>query len=157
MTGTAQIGAPAGAVGELDVFAGGWHVEGTAYTEDEAAEDPLASAVPWASEETYAWMPGGCFLLHHWDARVGRQPVHGTEIIGHDQETGFFAHVFDDRGRHRSYRVERHGPIWTFCEPETRATITVSPGGARLDITWQWKHDGAEWLPLCDRVALRTG
>jgi hypothetical protein len=146
-----------GAVSELDVFAGRWHVEGTAYSERQQIEDPLASATSWRSDETYAWMPGGCFLMHHWDAAVGLQPSRGTEILGHDDETGFFAHQFDDRGTHRTYRVAHDGPIWTFVEPETRATITVGSGGARLDIVWQWKHDGTEWLPLCDRVALRTG
>lgn len=152
-----QTTAVDGAVRELDVFAGSWHVAGTAYSERQRSDDPLASATSWTSHETYAWMPGGCFLMHHWDAVVGLQQFRGTEILGHDDDTGFFAHLFDDQGHHRTYEVARDGPIWTFAAPDTRATITVGPGGERLDIVWQWKHGGPEWLPLCDRVALRTG
>jgi hypothetical protein len=156
MTQVARTSPVDGAVGALDVFVGSWHAQGTAYGEQQRAEDPLASAIPWTSDETYRWMPGGCFLIHHWEAQVGRQSFRGTEIIGHDNEDGFYAHLFDDRGHHRTYLVARDGPIWTFSEPETRATITVGSGGGRLDIAWQWRHGGAEWLPLCDRVALRT-
>jgi hypothetical protein len=145
------------AVSALDVFAGSWHVEGTAYSDHQRVDDPFASATPWTGEETYAWMPGGRFLMHQWDARIGLEPFRGTEIIGRNGAGGYVAHLFDDRGHHRTYEVAQHGPIWTFSEPETRATITIDPGGARLDIVWQWKNGGTEWLPLCDRVALRTG
>ena len=145
-----------GAVAALEPFAGAWRVEGTVYSERQCVEDPLASATPWTSDETYSWLPGGRFLLHQWDATIGREAFRGTEILGHDAETGFFAHLFDDRGNHRTYHVGRDGAIWTFSEPESRATITVAPGGDRLDIVWQWKNGGTEWLPLCDRVALRS-
>jgi hypothetical protein len=136
---------------ELEPLAGG-----TAYGDGQSVEDPLASAAPWTSDETYTWMPGCRFLLHQWDAAVGRQPFRGTEILGHDEDLGFFAELFDDQGHHRTYRVAHEGSIWTFSEPATRAAITVAPDGERLDIVWQWKNGGTEWLPLCDRVALRT-
>ena len=96
------------------------------------------------------------FAHRHDEAEEIYVIVAGKGRMKLDDETGFFAHLFDDRGNHRTYHVGRDGAIWTFSEPESRATITVAPGGDRLDIVWQWKNGGAEWLPLCDRVALRS-
>jgi hypothetical protein len=38
-----------------------------------------------------------------------------------------------------------------------RATITFSDDNRRQRIVWEWRQtpDG-EWLPLCERVAVRT-
>jgi hypothetical protein len=48
----------------LDVFIGRWHAEGTSYGEGQRADAPRASAVPWTSDESYEWLPGGFFVLH---------------------------------------------------------------------------------------------
>lgn len=34
----------------------------------EQRDGPFVSGVPWTSDDIYDWLPGGSFLLHHWDA-----------------------------------------------------------------------------------------
>jgi hypothetical protein len=140
----------------LNPFIGVWTASGESYAAGQRADDPRASAVPWTSDETYEWLPGGFFVLHRWDAMAGRKVFKGTEIIGHDPALGgYFTRFFDNDGFHPEYRVDVSGNAWTFREPATRATITFSDGDDRMNVSWEWKNHGAEWLPLCDRVATR--
>jgi hypothetical protein len=142
----------------LDVFIGRWHAEGTSYGEGQRADAPRASAERWTSDESYEWLPGGFFVLHRWDAMVGSQVFQGTEIIGFDAgEGGYFTRFFDNAGNHPQYRAAVDGDVWTFEEPQTRATVTVDDGGRTMRFDWEWRNGGRDWLPLCDRVARRVG
>lgn len=140
----------------LDVFVGRWHAVGESYAEAQRPEEPRRSALPWTSDESYEWLPGGFFLLHRWDARAGERPFVGTEIIGYDEAEGaYFTRFFDNAGFHPEYQASVDGSVWTFTEPETRATVTVLDGD-RLDVRWEWRNGGEAWLPLCDRIATRV-
>ena len=135
---------------KLDVFVGNWHAVGTSYGEGPAG-------APWTSDESYEWLPGGFFLLHRWKAMTGQKEFIGTEILGYDEaEGGYFTRFFDNSGFHPEYRASVDGDVWTFSEPQTRATVTVEDGGKRMRFAWQWRNGGSEWMPLCDRVATRV-
>lgn len=156
-TSKPQVSQPGAAQRRLDVVVGKWRAEGESYGDGQRAADPRASAVPWTSEESYEWLPGGFFLFHRWDAMAGERVFKGTEIIGFDAaREDYFAHMFDNAGNHVEYRARVVGDVWTFAEAQTRATVTVSGGGRRLTFNWQWRNGGADWLPLCDRVAERV-
>jgi hypothetical protein len=149
---------PSAAHQRLNVFTGRWRAKGESYADGQRAEDPLASAVPWTSDETYEWLPGGFFLLHRWDAIVGKRVFKGTGIVGHDAaQGGYFVRIFDNAVFHPEYRVEVDGNVWTFREAATRATLTVSDDGNSIENHWEWKNGGNDWLPLCARVATRIG
>ncbi len=142
----------------LDVFVGTWHAEGESYAEDQRADEPRASAVPWTSEESYEWLPGRFFLLHRWDAMAGQRPFKGTEIIGYDEaQGGYFTRFFDNAGNHPEYRASVDKNVWTFTEPATRATVTISDNRDSMRFNWEWRIGGSDWIPLCDRVARRIG
>lgn len=130
----------------LDVFSGRWHAEGTSYNQDQP--------VPWISDETYEWLSGGFFLLHRWHARVGETIFIGTEILGHDQDRGYFSVMFDNSGNHPEYRITRNADEWSFDEPQTRAKVRVTDNV--MHWRWEWKKGGPDWRPLCDRVAKRA-
>ena len=66
----------------LQAFIGKWHAGGTSYADGRKAEDPLASGVPWTSEESYEWLPSRFFVLHRWDAMAGERVFKGLEITG---------------------------------------------------------------------------
>lgn len=141
---------PSAAHGKLEVFVGKWHAEGTSYGEG-------SDGVPWTSEESYEWLPGGFFLLHRWDAMTGERAFQGTEILGYDEaEGGYFTRFFDNSGFHPEYRATVDGDVWRFEEPETRATVTVEDEGNRMRFKWEWRNGGPEWVPLCDRVATKV-
>ena len=155
-TGKPQLPKPSAEHRRLDVFVGEWRAEGESYAEGQRADDPRASVVPWMSEESYEWLPGRFFVLHRWDAMVGTRAFKGTEIIGYDEtQGGFFANIFDNAGNHPEYRVAVDRDVWTFTEPETRATVTVNNGGNTLTFKWEWRNGGSDWFPLCDRIASR--
>ena len=140
----------------LEAFIGKWHAKGTSYADGQRADDPLASGVAWTSDETYEWLPGGFFVLHRWDAMAGEREFKGTEIMGYDKaEGGHFTRFFDNAGNHPNYRAQVKENVWTFTEAVTRATVTVSDDGNNMKFHWQWRNDGSDWLPLCDRTATR--
>jgi hypothetical protein len=137
----------------LDVFVGHWHAEGTSYADGQRADDPRASGVPWISDESYEWLPGGFFVLHRWNARAGEHIFQGTEIIGYDPDAGgYFTRFFDNAGNHPEYQVSVNGDVWTFNEPQTRATVTVGGDGNSMTFKWESRQGDGGWLPLCDRM-----
>jgi Protein of unknown function (DUF1579) len=142
----------------LDAFAGTWRARGESFGgPDQNPDDPRAHHAVWTSEETYEWLPGGFFMLHRWDAQVGKQGFKGTEIIGYDEAAGgFFTRMFDNAGNHPEYAASVNGNVWSFSEPSTRATITISGDGNRMELKWEWRQGEGEWLPLCDRTANRV-
>ena len=98
-----QIPAPGPAHRRMDVFISKWHAEGKSYADEQRTDDPLASAVPWTSDESYEWLPGGFFILHRWDAMAGMRVFKGVEIIGYDvTEGGYFTRLFDNARRFRA-------------------------------------------------------
>ncbi len=150
--GPAQIPA----LKNLDVFVGKWHAEGESYAEGEPGAALIDSTAKWVSDETFEWLPGGYFLLHRWDARVGSREFTGIEVFGYNELTKqYFAHAYDNEGNNPTYVVTLENNSWTIQDPSTRATITESMDGSTMTWSWQWKHPHGEWLPLCDRVATR--
>ncbi|MEJ7684434.1 MAG: hypothetical protein WKG06_42625 [Segetibacter sp.] len=95
-------------------------------------------------------------MLHSWNAKAGDRVFIGTEIIGYDEkEGGFFTHFFDNAGFHPNYKATVEGNIWNFTEPSTRAKVTVDDDKNKITFNWEWRKEGSDWLPLCDRVATR--
>ena len=59
-----------------------------------------AAGVPWISDESCEWLPGGFFALHRWDAHSFK----GAEIMGYNEaEGGYFTRMFDNAGHHPDY------------------------------------------------------
>jgi hypothetical protein len=141
----------------LGAFIGKWHAEGTSYADGQQIDDPYASATPWTSDESYEWLPGGFFVLHHWDAMAGNRVFKGTQILGFDtKEGGYFTRHFDNSGNHPEYRGKVSGDTWTFANETTRVTVTIAGDGNSMNFDWEWKMQGEKWLPLCQRTARRV-
>lgn len=144
------------ALKKLDVFIGKWHAEGQSYAEGQQKDNPLASAVPWISDESYEWLAGNFFILHTWDAKLGDSVFIGTEIIGYDEkEGGFFTRFFDNGGFHPDYKATVNGNVWNFTAASSRAKVTVDDDKNKMFFKWEWRKEENDWLPLCDRVATR--
>ena len=147
---------PSAAHTSLEVFIGAWHAEGTSYGDGQDVANPRAAGVPWTSDESYEWLPGNFFVLHRWDAQMGKHEFKGAEIMGYDEaQGGYFTRMFDNAGHHPDFRASVDGHVWRFTEAQTRATVTVQAGGDRMTFNWEWKNGGTTWLPLCDRNAVR--
>ena len=146
----------AAARGRLAAFVGTWRAEGRSFAHGQQPQDPRASAVPWTSEESYEWLPGEHFLLHRWEAEVGGFAFRGVEILGYDAgQDRYFTSLFDNSGHRVEYAAKVDGPLWTFAEATSRASVRFD-GDDRMELKWEWRPHGADWLPLCDRVARRV-
>lgn len=141
---------------QLQAFIGKWHAEGTSYADGQDKDNPYASAAPWTSDESYEWLPGNFFVLHKWNAKAGKREFIGTEIIGYDDtKQKFFTNFFDNAGFHPIYEATVNENVWTFSEPNTRVKVTFNDTNT-ITFNWEWKNQGSDWLPLCDRIAKRV-
>ena len=62
--------------------------------------------VPVTGTDTYELVPGGHFLLHRVDVRVGEQQVQAIEVIGEpDGHGGYLARSFDSEGNTELMRL----------------------------------------------------
>ena len=135
---------------QLSKFVGNWNTEGKIPATDTRPEVKILGT------DTYEWLPGNFFVLHKWSAKTGNSSFIGTEIIGYDEtKNEFFAYFFDNSGFHPIYKVTVENDTWNFSEPNTKAKVIINNNDT-ITFHWLWKHDGSDWLPLCDRIAKRV-
>ena len=129
---------------------------------------------PITGTDTYEWLPGGFFIVHHVDVRVGRHTVQAIEIIGErDPATdAFIARAYDNEGNVTIMRATVDAEdVWTFtgggdiapaAQPVSaeatvvvRSTLTVSADGQRMSARWERSDDGSVWEPWMDMTFTR--
>jgi hypothetical protein len=126
----------------LDVFVGRWHTRG------EILAGGANAAATLEAIDTYEWLPGGFFLLHHVDGRMGGEVVQALEIIGYDaSRPGYFTHAFDSQGRFSSYESELRDGALTIRGRTERFSGQFSPDGGTLTGSWERSDDGGRWSP----------
>lgn len=142
----------------LSAFLGTWEATGTSFGgTDQGGDDPKANGVPWVSTHEAHWHTGGFFLVTDERAFVDGAVFDTLDVMGVDAETGeAYAQGFENHGFARRYAVTREGQVWTLTGERERARIEFSEDGRTQTIAWEWRPEG-RWLPLCDRVARRTG
>jgi len=157
--------APGPETQRLGALVGRWRSEGHI-----AGEVP----VPITGTDTYEWLAGGFFLVHHVDVVIGEQAVQAIELIGeYDPANGSFtARSYDNQGNITIMRtrVDEHG-VWTFtgggdvalvARPSSagasgavRSTLTVSPDGNNMTARWERCDYDASWQPWMDLTFTR--
>ncbi len=144
----------------LEAFIGRWQAEGWSYGDPKQnADRPKALRERWLSTREARWHTGNFFLVQVENAVVGpagSPPFDTLSIMGVDPQTGHaFVRSFENHGFARLYDVRRDRTLWTFSGATERARIEFSHGGDRQAHVWEWLHAG-RWLPLCERVAVRS-
>jgi hypothetical protein len=141
----------------LSVFLGHWQAQGTSYGgSNQSDTDPKGNGVPWTSTHVGRWHTGEFFLIQDEKARPGGTVFDTLSVMGVDSEKGgYFSRAFENHGFYRHYDVTVDGKVWKLSGDTERATITFSSDNRTQTIVWEWKRNG-KWLPLCDRVAVRT-
>lgn len=131
---------PTAAHAMLGALEGHWRTEGRTV----AAKD--ASSIQIAGTDTYAWLPGGFFMIHHADVRMGQDEAKTLEVIGYDVATNtYHTHFFDNLGHTGSYQATVHQDVWTFEGVTDRATLTISNQGNTMKADWERTDDGVHW------------
>ncbi len=114
--------------------------------------------------DTYEWLPGGFFLLHHIDGRVGDDEVKGIEIIGYDAASRTYrTHFFDSRGNTGTEELTVRDNIWTWAgsgvmgEKAHRCTSVLSDDGHTFTAHHERSSDGSNWSPWMDVKLTKAG
>lgn len=138
---------PDPALKQLDVLVGKWVTE---WRLKQGSPDKSFHII---GTDTYEWLPGEFFLLHHVDVRMSGLPYQVTEIIGgYDHATHTYPmHSFDSRGNLQVMQalVGDKG-VWTFAGENARATLVVNKDGETMQASWEQTKDGAKWVPWMD-------
>jgi hypothetical protein len=136
----------------LDVFIGKWRITG----ENKAGAGKFANTKV-TGEETYEWMPGGFFVVNHWDRHFGDGRHIGTGFLGYDAMADQYSvHAFDNLGFMRTYEATPRGNRWTYAGKKERAEISFSDDGKTMTIHWDVTQDGSKWIPLCDLTGTKV-
>ncbi|TVX92534.1 DUF1579 family protein [Paenibacillus agilis] len=85
---------------QLNVFVGKWNTEGV------VTDAVSGSTVTLKATDTYEWLPGGYFLIHHVDGQIGEAEVKAIEMIGYDASSQmYFTHSYDNQGNLNKYQA----------------------------------------------------
>jgi hypothetical protein len=140
--------------GRLDAFVGQWKKEGRAH------DGPFGPAAQIQAMETFEWLPGGAFLIHRLEGRVGDQKIACIEIIGHEpSHDDCAAHTFYSDGRHTVWRVRERDGVWTWTTAgplQVRCTSVFGNGGNAMTGTWEYSSDGSIWHVFWDTTLLKV-
>ena len=140
----------------LNIFVGKWPTEGLSYGLGQSKENPYDSPVRWSSEETYEWLLGGFFLLHHCDGQIGDAAINTMETIGYDTASQTYpSHSFDNYGRIHLADWSACDGVLSYTGTEYRATYAFSHDGNTLTIHWEW-FDGEDWSVLAEVKATKV-
>lgn len=142
-----QPATPAPETKHLEVLVGRWNSEG------QTVPGPSEPAIRITGTDTYEWLAGGFFLVHHVDVRRGDEQVQVLELIGpYDPvDHSFPMRSFDNQGNFATMTARvRDDGVWTFTGGSQRATLTIGEDGATMTARWERSGDGSNWLHWMD-------
>lgn len=149
---------PAPELRQLDFLVGKWELSGN------TEEGPMGPAATLSGVETFEWMEGGFFLVHHWKGRYdmgGNEMVDaGYEFLDYNPETGKFrTHYFssfspyDDKDSH--YEGEFEGDALVLVGPARFVRKPSTDGTIRYDCDFPGE-DGS-WTPFMHAKLTKIG
>jgi len=134
----------------LDPLVGVWSTRGVVRGIGEAPP------VTFEATDTYEWMAGGFFLLHHVEARIGGQDIRVLEIFGYDEtRAAFWARAHDNTGRVDDFDVRIEGRAWELAAANERFRGEVSEDGGAIAGLWE-RREGEAWLAWMDVTLTRV-
>ncbi|GKU76599.1 DUF1579 family protein [Paenibacillus sp. L3-i20] len=143
---------PDPALTRLNVFIGKWNTEG------QIKVSPSGPAAKLKATDTYEWLPGGFFLIHHVDGYMGDEEVKTVEIIGYDTiSQTYFTHSYDNRGNVGTYQANLLDAVWTITGKSERFTGMFSDDSNTLAGSWELSGDDGIWVPWMDIKLTKVG
>jgi hypothetical protein len=141
---------PGPAHARLARFVGTWDTTGR------LVDGPSGAAGALVAVDRYEWMPGGFFLLHHVDGRLGDAAVRALEVIGWDDARGAYrTWAFDEAGTAATYEARLDGRAWTIVGATERFAGTFDEAGDTLRGRWERDAGDGEWRPWMDVTLVR--
>ena len=144
-TSIQQPPGPNSALKRLEILVGTWTITG------EVKDASGLVIAQLKAVDTYEWLPGGFFLLHRWDARVGDDESIGIEIIGYDPSSQTYStYSFDNHGNFLTYRAALHEKVWKVQGKTERFAGRFSGDAKTLTGTWEKLGSDSTWVPWMD-------
>lgn len=138
----------------LDAFTGKWKSEGETVATD------TEPSIKISGTDSYEWLPGGFFMIHHVDVRMGEEQVNVIEMIGgHDSgDSSLPMRSFDHQGNFSVMHatVDDHG-VWTFSDEFSRATLTFGDDGSTMQAHWERRDERSDWQPWMEMRFTKMG
>jgi Protein of unknown function (DUF1579) len=135
----------------LQVFVGRWETAG------EVRATAEAPAFRFTATDTYEWMAGGFFLLHHVDAAMGDTHLRALEIVRYDAETDTYPmQSYDSQGGVATHTGVLDGRAWRIVGETERFAGEFDGDGRVLRGTWERSEDGEAWEPWMDITLTRA-
>ena len=126
----------------LQIFVGVWNTEG------EIVGASASAAGTMTATDSYEWLPGGFFLLHRVDARMGGEPGRSLEIIGYDADAnGYVSRSYDDHGVVLDFRCSLEGRRWRITGETMRFDGEFNAEGTVLRGEWEQRGEDGTWTP----------
>lgn len=135
----------------LDVFVGNWQTTGQIYA------GPSGTPIPIHGSDTYGWLPGGYFLVHHIDVRIGEESMNGIEIIGYDAlHQNYPMHFYDSQGNCGTMRASFNEGTCTFAGCSERFSGKFSKDNNCLAGIWEQLNDQNCWVPWMEIKLIKS-
>ena len=137
----------------LDALVGLWHSEGQTRTSN---TEPSIKII---GTDHYEWLPGGFFLIHRVDVKMGDEKIDTIEMIGSYEESSrtYSMRSFDSQGNFQTMEASvEHDGVWTFAGDAIRATLVISSDSNSMTAHWEQTNDGSNWLPWMDMKFTRA-
>lgn len=128
--------------GPLTPLLGRWRTSGVVLDEHGAPTAQIAGT------DVYELMPGGGWVVHRVDVRIGGEQVTALELIGeHDARAGTWQmHAFDGDGTRSTMQAALAGDgSWVFSGDGVQARLHAAADGASMTATWE-RSTPAGWV-----------
>ncbi len=144
----------------MDQFVGRWTGEA------DVKASPFGPAGKFTSTEDVEWLPGGFFLVMHWEEKGPKGEGKGLTVMGYNAEKKvYFSRTFDGStggGTYGEGPVE--GDTWTRTSPEfkrdgkvmqTRYVLKILSPTSHSSKT-EYSTEGGPWSTITEGKATKT-
>jgi hypothetical protein len=133
---------------KLEIFTGKWHTTG------KQLEGVVGPAADIDVRESYEWLDGKYFLVHHFKGDLGGNEAACIEMIGYDPETKKYSvNTFYNNGVAHKWTLTESIGTWVISgtwpmqgkEMKTRCTMDFSEDEKTLTSKWEMSENGNKW------------
>ena len=137
----------------LQPFIGKWHTTG------KQIEGTVGPAADIDIEESYEWLDGKYFLVHHFKGDLGGNDAACIEIIGFDPEAkNYTVHTYYNNGIAKDWEMSEDNGVFIIAgnwpmkgkEMKVRCTIEFGSGNNSMTGNWEMSGDGSQWKTFWD-------
>jgi hypothetical protein len=151
--------APSAEHRQLAIFVGTWNLEGRQYA------GRVGEAAEITGVERYEWLPGGFFLVHHFDSQVGSAQAACIEVTGYDPSTRTYpTQTYYNTGQRADWRLIERDETWILTGQwdmggelvQVRCTIEFGEEGSSKTSKWESSSNSVSWEAFWEVRAKRA-